>query len=157
MTRNHMLLAIDRSPAGEAATDFAIGLASGWEARVTVLHVREVSTLRRIPPLESLDDARRLVEESMARLGRAGVAAAGLIHTAREDLVARCIVETSKERWCDGIILGSHRHRGFHRLNGGGVRDRVMRSTPLPVFVAPPALQTGRPNWADAFSHAGGA
>ena len=157
MTRNHMLLAIDRSAAGDAAVDFAVGLAAGWDARVTVLHVRELSTLRRIPPLESLDDARTLVEGSMARLDRAGVGAAGLIHTAREDVVARCIVDTSKERWCDGIILGSHRYRGLHRLNAGGVRDRVMRSSSLPVFVAPPALRTGRPNWAEAFTHAGGA
>jgi len=157
MTRNHMLLAIDRTAAGDAALDFAIGLAAGWDARVTVLHVREVSPVRGIPPLESLDDARRLVEESMARIDRAGVAAAGLVHTAREDVVARCIVEASKERWCDGIILGSHRRRGLRRLNGAGVRDRVMRTTPLPVFVAPPALRCGRPNWAEAFSHVGGA
>jgi nucleotide-binding universal stress UspA family protein len=152
-----MLLAIDRSAAGEAALDFTIGLASGWDARITVLHVRELSPLRRMPPLESLDEARELVEQSMARIDGAGLGAGGLVHTATSDAVARCIVEASSERWCDGIVLGSHRQRGIRRLAGGGVRDQVMRSSALPVFVAPPALRCGRPKWAEAFTHASGA
>jgi len=156
MTRGHMLLALDRSAAGEAALDFTIGLASGRGARVTVLHVRELSPVRRMPPLESLDEARALVEESMERIDRAGLGAGGLVHTAPADAVARCIVEASTGRWCDGIVLGSHRHRGLRRLTGGGVRDRVMRNSALPVFVAPPALQCGRPKWAEVLSHAGG-
>ena len=155
MTRSHMLLAIDRSEAGAAAVDFTIGLASGWGARVTVLHVREMSPMRRMQPLESIHDARALVEGTMARIDRAGLVTAGLVHTVQEGSVVRCIVEASSERWCDGIILGSHRHRGIRRLSRGGVRDRVMRSSSLPVFVAPPALRCSRTKGADVLSPGG--
>src|SRR5450631_3725201 len=75
MTHHQLLLAIDETEAGQAAVDFTIGFAVRSHGQVTVLHVREFSSAMRVPPLESMDHARSLVEESVARLNQAGVPA----------------------------------------------------------------------------------
>ena len=157
MTRNQLLLAIDRSEAGQAAVDFTIGFAARSRAYVTVLHVRELPSSMRVPPLESSDMARALVEESVARINEAGVPAEGMIYTTREPNVAKCIVETADEWGCSGIVLGSHRLRGIHRLAGRKVREQAMRLSNLPVVVAPPALMRTAPIWPARPDHVGAA
>jgi nucleotide-binding universal stress UspA family protein len=153
MTPNHLLLAIDQSEAGEAAIDFTIGHAALSDAAVTVLHIRELSPMMRVPPLESATMARELVERSVAVLRDAGIPATGLVSSAREDAVARRIVEIAVEERCAGIVLGSFRLRGLHRLTGRGVRERVLRTSHLPVVVAPPALKCSRRTLSAALSH----
>lgn len=155
MTANRLLLAIDQTEAGEAAVDFTIGHAALTGAGVTVFHIRELAPMHRVPPLESAGMARELVERSVAVLREAGIPTAGLISTAREDAVARRIVDVAVEERCAAIVLGSFRLRGFHRLTGRGVRERVLRISHLPVVVAPPALKYSRRTLAAALSHAG--
>jgi len=157
MTRNQLLLAIDQSEAGQAAVDFTIGFAARSRAHVTVLHVRELPSSMRVPPLESSDEARALVEESVARINEAGVPAEGMIYTTREPNVAKCIVETADELGCGGIVLGSHRLRGIHRLVGRKVREQAVRLSNLPIVVAPPALLRATPSWPTEPNHAGAA
>lgn len=155
MTPNRLLLAIDQTDAGEAAVDFTVGHAALSGAAVTVLHIRELSPMHRVPPLESAGMARELVEGSVAVLHEGGIPTVGLISTAREDAVARRIVDVAVEEHCAGIVLGSCRLRGFHRLTGRGVRERVLRVSHLPVIVAPPALKYSRRTLSAALSHAG--
>jgi nucleotide-binding universal stress UspA family protein len=155
MSANRLLLAIDQTEAGEAAIDFTIGHATITGAGVTVLHIRELAPMHRVPPLESAGMARELVERSVAVLREAGVPTSGLISTAREDAVARRIVDVAAEERCAGIVLGSFRLRGLHRLTGRGVRERVLRISHLPVVVAPPALKCSRRTLSAALSHAG--
>ena len=157
MTQKLLLLAIDGSVAGQAAVDFTIGFATMSEAQVAVLHVRELPASLRVPPLETTVEASALVEGSVARINRAGVPADGMIYSAREPNVARCIVETADEYGCNAIALGSLRRRGLHRLTGRNIREQVMRRSALPVIVAPPALYPATPNWPAEFSRPGAA
>ncbi len=71
--------------------------------------------------------------------------------------MARRIVEVAAEEQCTGIVLGSLRLRGVRRLAGRGVRERVLRTSHLPVVVAPPALKCTRRSLSETLSHAGGA
>ena len=144
MNPNSLLLAIDQFEGGQAALDFTIGIAGPLGADVTVLHVRELPRSLRVPPLESPVEARVLVEESVEQIRQAGIPCRGQLCSAREDGVADRIVELSAERPYGGIVLGSLRLTGMRRIQGRGVRDRVMQATPLPVIVAPPALRTGK-------------
>ena len=157
MTQNQLLVAVDRSEAGQAAVDFTIGFAARSRARVTVLHVRELPSSLRVPPLESADEARALVQESVARINEAGIPAEGMIYTTREPNVAKCIVETADECGCGAIVLGSHRLRGIRRLAGRKVREQAMRLSILPVVVAPPALLPTTPSWHSGPNHVGAA
>jgi nucleotide-binding universal stress UspA family protein len=138
--RNRMLLAIDKFEPGQAAVDFTIGLAAKSRSEVQVLHVREMPTSLRDPPLETVTEAHVLVEETVRRLQTAGIAAEGEACSDRETHVARRIVEEASKRKCDAIVLGSPRLRGLKSIGGHGTRERVLKLSPLPVIITPPAL-----------------
>ena len=67
--------------------------------------------------------------------------ATGIVCAAREDWVARMLVDLSVEQACEAVVLGSRRATGLRRLGGGRVRERVVRTSHLPVVVAPPGLR----------------
>jgi nucleotide-binding universal stress UspA family protein len=138
--RGKLLLALDQFEPGQAAVDFTIGLATMSRSDVQVLHVRELPASLRVPPLESATEARVLVEETVDRLQTAGIAADGTACAERERNVARRIVDEAAEQRCSAIVLGSLRLRGLQSLLGHGIRERVLRLSPLPVIVTPPAL-----------------
>jgi hypothetical protein len=62
---NRLMLALDQFDSGKVALNFTMGLASESQARVRVLHIRELSRSVRMPPLESLADAQELVEQAV--------------------------------------------------------------------------------------------
>ena len=142
MRRGKLLLAIDQFETGQAAADFTIGLTAATGAEVQVIHVREVPASLRIPPLETIADARVLVDETVQRMQRAGIHAEGEVCSDRETHVAQRIVDEASQRGCDAIVLGSQRRRGLGSLLGNGIRQRVLKRSSLPVILAPPALTT---------------
>ena len=139
--RSKLLLAIDQDEPGQAAVDFAIGLAAMSKSDVQVIHVRELPASLRVPPLESAAEARVLVEETVHRLQTAGIAAEGETCSEREPHVARRIVEEASRRRCNCIVLGSQRLRGIKSIMGRGTRERVLKLSSLPVIVTPPTLR----------------
>ena len=157
MIRSRLLLAIDQFEAGAAAIDFTIGYATQCDADVVVLHMRELPPTLRVPPLESAGAARDLVELTVLRMRDAGVPATGLVFSAREDTVARRIVEVAVGERCTGIVLGSRRLRGIRRFSGTRVRERVVRTSHLPVIVAPPGLRCSGRALSSALSAGAGA
>jgi len=139
--RGKLLLALDRFEPGQAAADFTVGLATMSRSDVQVLHVRELPASLQIPPLESATEAEVLVEETVRRLQTAGIAAEGTACADREANVARRIVDGAAGRRCSAIVLGSLRLKRFRSWMGHGTRERVLRLSPLPVIVTPPALR----------------
>jgi nucleotide-binding universal stress UspA family protein len=139
---SRILLAIDQYDSGLTALEFTIGVARAMRIEVRVLHVREVSRLSAVLTLEAPDEADALVEQAVTSLGLAGVAAVGRVRTLPEDRVAHGVVQESAAYGCDAIVLGARRLRGISRVSGRGVRERVLRSSPLPVIVAPGPLNT---------------
>ena len=117
--------------------------AEASKADVRVLHLRELPKWARVPPLETAAEAEQLVAEAVLSLRRVGVGAEGRARPGREDEVAVRIVEESMFWECDAIVLGSRRLRGFERLSGRGVRERVLRLSALPVLVAPTPVSNG--------------
>ncbi len=140
---DRLLLAIDQYESGQTALKFTAELASLTSADVRVLHVRELSGLARVPPLETPAEADSLVEEAVFSLRLVGVGAEGRACSFPEDQVPLRIVEESLYGTCDAIVLGTRRLRGVSRLSGRGVRDRVLRLSILPVLAAPTPLHNG--------------
>ena len=138
---DRLLLAMDQFDSGQAALALAMGLASSSGAGIVVLHVRERSPYMQVPPLETMAEAQNLVDDAVGTLARAGVDARGVVCSAGQHQLARRLVEEAAAWGCDAIVLGSNRLRGVHRVNGAGVRDRVVRTSPLPVLVAPASLR----------------
>jgi nucleotide-binding universal stress UspA family protein len=140
---DRLLFAIDQYESGQTALEFTAGLAAATGTDVRVIHVRELSGLARVPPLESTDEADSLVDHAVFSLRLGGVGAEGRACSLPEDQVARRIVEESLCWVCDAIVLGTRRLRGVSRLSGRGVRDRILRLSPLPVIAAPTPLRNG--------------
>ena len=137
---DRLLLAIDQFESGQTALKAAERLALTADAEVRVIHVRELSRWARVLPLETPAEADSLVDEAVFSLRLAGVGAEGRACSLPDDQVPRRIVEESLCWICDAIVLGSRRLHGVSRLSGRGVRDRVLRLSPLPVIVAPTPL-----------------
>ena len=138
---DRLLLAMDQFDSGQAALAMAAGLSSRSGAGVVVLHVRERSPCLRVPPLETMAEARAVVDDAVAELTGKGIRSWGVLSSSGQHLVARQIVAEAAESGCDAIILGSTRRKGIRRINAAGVRERVVRDSPLPVLVAPASLQ----------------
>jgi nucleotide-binding universal stress UspA family protein len=141
---DRLLLAMDQFDSGQAALDFTTGLAASSGADVRVFHARELSKSTRVPPLETVTDAHYLVDEAVFRLRLANIGAEGRACSAREEQVASRIVDEASHWRCDAIVLGSRRLRGISRLSGWGVRERILRLSPLPVIVTPQPLLIGK-------------
>ena len=138
---DRLLLAIDQSASGQAALSLATGLAAGSGAGVVVLHVRERSPQAKVQPLETMSEAWELVDDAAEELGFEGIEACSVVRSAGQHEVAGLIVREAAIWSCSAIVLGSTRMRGIRRINGGGVRERVIRRSPLPILLAPPALE----------------
>jgi nucleotide-binding universal stress UspA family protein len=140
---NRLLCGIDQFESGQSVLDFAAEVAATNDASVRVFHIRELSRMARVMPLETPADAEELVRDAVLSLGTQNVAAEGRFASALEDQVARRIVDEAVNWGCQGIVLGSRRVRGIARLSGRGVRERVLRLSTLPVLVAPAAESNG--------------
>jgi nucleotide-binding universal stress UspA family protein len=143
MVWDRVLCGIDQFESGQSALDFAAGVAASNDASVRVFHIRELSRMARVMPLETPADADELVREAVFSLGTFGVSAEGRFASTLEDQVARRIVDEAVYWQCQAIVLGSRRVRGIARLSGRGVRERVLRLSALPVLVAPAAESNG--------------
>ena len=135
-----VLLALDQFESGQAALDFAVGMSRSSGTEVRVFHVRELSRFTRVPPVETVKDAVFLVEQAVSTLRQADIRAEGCTVSTIEEFIPTRIVDEAVRWQCDAVILGSRRLRGLKRMTGRGVRDRVMRLSPLPVVVAPTPL-----------------
>jgi nucleotide-binding universal stress UspA family protein len=138
-----LLLAIDQFESGQTALEFTTHLAASTGADVRVLHLRELAVYARVPPLETPADGQYLVDESVFSLRIAGVGAEGKACSTRSDRIARRIVEEASAWQCNAIVVGSRRLRGIDRLSGRGVRESILRLSPLPVITAPSPVTTG--------------
>lgn len=140
---DRLLCAIDQFESGQSALSFVTGVATANGASVRVLHIRELSRMARVLPLETPGEADELVRDAVLSLGSLGVPAEGRSGSALEDHVAQRIVNEALVWDCQAIVLGSRRLRGIGRLSGRGVRERVLRLSSLPVLVAPAAESDG--------------
>ncbi len=141
---DHILFAVDDSPAGEIATVFVSALATRTGASVHVLHVNELQVGGRGLTLRTRAEATDLVTGVVDRLTDLDVIAGGSVRTGHYRQVPAEIAATAGERRADSIVLGSHRHRRSARLFSTNVRERTTRLTTLPVLTSPSPLEVKR-------------
>jgi nucleotide-binding universal stress UspA family protein len=140
---DRLLCAIDQFESGQTALAFVAGVAATNDASVMVLHIRDVPRMARALPLETPIEAEELANDAVRSLQRLGIAAEGRSCSVQQEHVARRIVQEALLWECQAIVLGSRRLRGIGRLSAGGVREKVLRSTFLPVLVSPAAESNG--------------
>ena len=132
-----VFVAIDQRESRQSVVEFAARLATETVAAVQVFHGIEFAGRGCSAPLEPRDEAELMVEESVFDLRMSGVGAAGQVRACVRQDVGKVIVAEATRWEADVIVVGGRRGRGRGRLLGHGVRERVMRRSPLPVVVAP--------------------
>jgi nucleotide-binding universal stress UspA family protein len=139
----HMLVATDGSQLSEQAVAYAISIAAPVNAKVTALYVvQPVHAIVPAPLSETIseDFAARVevhAKAAMAFVGqtarKAGVAV-NLV-TVRKEQPHKAIVETAQSSRCDLIVMASHGHRPVSRFMLGGVTQKVLAESEIPVLV----------------------
>lgn len=131
-----ILLATDGSDASQAAVDATIAIARSPEARVRVAHVWNLELHHRHGrwDLETRRQAAGLVDETVARLLKAGIIAGREIVRADQDHVAAAIAGAAKEFDADLVVIGSRGLSDWQSLIRHSVGHQLLCSVDCPVL-----------------------
>jgi universal stress protein A len=137
MKLRHILVPIDFSQTSHRALDFAIPLASQFDARISLLHVIEpIIYPQEIGPIAVSE--MRLAESALKELrtlAQKTVPAANLNKVlTRTGLPYREITDAARQLKADLIVLTTHGHTGFTRVLLGSTAERIVRHARCPVL-----------------------
>jgi nucleotide-binding universal stress UspA family protein len=141
MNIHHILAPTDFSAPAIQAVTAAFELAQTFGAKLSLLHVIEVSAyaIEVALPLEALErDARR---ELARLLPEAEAAYMDVTRLVDVGLLYQRIVETATAEAVDLIVMATHGRTGPSHLVLGSVAERVVRTAPCPVLTVRPALE----------------
>ena len=132
----HILFPTDFSASSERAEAAAVGLATAFDARLTLLHVWSVPNSGYAEaltwPIDEMEAAaRKELAKTHARIAK--------LHTSTEAVLRagrawQCILEQAKAGGVDLIVMGTHGRHGLPRLVLGSVAEKVVRLSPVPVL-----------------------
>ena len=151
MIVQHVLVPIDFSTTADRALAYAVALAQQLQARLTLLHVLDLTpvTMDEMTPgmtatyLDDLEtDAQHLLQASRERVQRVGLQAESLLV---QGTPTQTIVDTASEQGVDLIIMGTHGRTGLAHVFLGSVAEHVVRQGPCPVLVVRRAPDTSAP------------
>jgi nucleotide-binding universal stress UspA family protein len=152
MIVQHVLVPIDFSATADQALTYSIALAQQLQARLTLLHVLDLTpvTMDEMTPgmtatyLDDLEtNAQHLLQASRERVQRVGLQAESLLV---QGTPTQMIVDTASEQGVDLIIMGTHGRTGLAHVFLGSVAEHVVRQAPCPVLVVRRAPDTSAPS-----------
>ena len=141
MTTKHILVPIDFSGYAAYALDYAIGLAKVLQARLTLLHVADMTPLgvaeSATPRSPSFwQELETGIAESMeGLLSRAHAAGLQGEIAIVQGAPFQMIIDTARDKGVDLIVMGTHGRTGLTHILMGSVAERVVRLAPCPVLV----------------------
>jgi nucleotide-binding universal stress UspA family protein len=135
-----LVVALDGSACADHALDLARQLARAGGSRLALCSVADPSPLYGSLQPSSLVErtleeiqrqARRIVDDALARARAEGIAAEGAV---LEGEPVYEIVSYAKRVGADAIVIGTHGRSGLPRLFMGSVAEGVLRSAAIPVL-----------------------
>ena len=131
-----ILLAVDGSEHSRRAVPVAGDLARRYEGEVLVLHVREHEvTWGTDVDVETVDEARDLVDEVVRTLKDAGTNARGEIMRVALGQTPRAILDVAHEEQVGLIVMGTRGLSDWGRLLMGSVAHKIVHLAEVPVLV----------------------
>jgi nucleotide-binding universal stress UspA family protein len=116
---------------------YALELARGWGAVVTVLHTADVSEITNYKA-QSIPDLMTKHRQALAGFMHENFADLLPLVEVREKVemgtAETCIVEEAEREGMDLIVMSTHGRTGFSHLLMGSVTEKVVRLAPCPVF-----------------------
>jgi nucleotide-binding universal stress UspA family protein len=152
-----VLIALDYNPTAQKVAEVGFSLAKAMNAEIVLLHVisdpvyyssSEYSPIMgfngfmetgqlQLDNIEALKKAAlHFLDKSKNHLGDKSIQT--LI---KEGDFAESILKTAKELHADIIILGSHSRKWLENVVMGSVTEKVLRHTPIPLFIIPTKKQ----------------
>ena len=148
-----VLIALDYDPTAQKVAEAGFSLAKTMGAEITLMHVIVdpifYSTPENFPILEfsgvastlqlPLNSAVELKKASQFFLDK-------MKHHLDDETIqtvvkdgdfADTILKTAKELHADLIVIGSHSHKWLDNILMGSVAEKVLRQTPIPLFIVP--------------------
>jgi nucleotide-binding universal stress UspA family protein len=135
-----ILLATDGSACAQAASRYAQDLAQAAEGTVVVVHAypkipRYLGEPNRSELIARHEhEAEKVISPIIGQLSGAGI---DVIAEILEGPPEQAILEVSKARRCDLIIMGCHGHSELSNLILGSVSHKVLTHSTTPVLVVP--------------------
>jgi nucleotide-binding universal stress UspA family protein len=134
---NTIVLALDGAEGPSAPVRYATELAREREARIVVVHVRELTGGRGAGTLHADEDDRTAqVRRQVADLRSRGFEA-DLRITSSLRRPAALIVEAARSASAEMIVVGGTTHRALVGALAGSTPLQLLHSSPCPVLVAP--------------------
>ncbi|NBC16112.1 MAG: universal stress protein [Bacteroidetes bacterium] len=131
LTFDHVVAAVDFSPATDPLLQCLDELRALGMQRVTLMHVLEVRYDRR-PPIEHREMYEDLLAEQAERLRGKGFEVHPHLETGQP---ARAIVRYAEQEDADLILLASRGHNLLQRLLLGSTATEVLRTATVPVLL----------------------
>lgn len=138
----NILAAVDGTAHGASVLDAASSLAKLSGATVHVIHIRPLQVLGApfapaagVVPAEADADARKVVDEALARLRAEGITAEGEVDDGLREDVAEILVERARELGSDLIAVGPGHYSGISALLHSSVSRGVARTAPASVLL----------------------
>ena len=132
----HILVPTDFSETSELALAAALELARTFRARLTLLHVWSVPNMGYAEglnwPLGEMEKAAQVaLDAAQARTRTMHAETDSVLQIGTE---WERIIEVTKARGIDLVVMGTHGRRGVARVLLGSVAERVVRLSPVPVL-----------------------
>jgi nucleotide-binding universal stress UspA family protein len=140
----NILMAIDFSPASDAALNYAIAIARRYGSRIYMTHIIRPDVYQLVSPdaMESvLEQARRYAEQQMAKVLVSG-RVRGIPHQVLlgQGEMWTILSQLIDEHEIDMIVVGTHGRTGLKKMLMGSVAERVFRLAPCPVLTVGPKV-----------------
>ena len=141
-----VLFCTDFSENADHAFDFAYGVAKRDEGLLYILHVipenPQKAYVEGFLSMENLEKIQKTIEEDLDNNYQEryaikidnGVKFEIVTRSGRED---EEILEFAKKERADLIVMGTHGRTGIEHVFFGSVAEKVLRRSPIPIFVIP--------------------
>ena len=136
-----ILAPTDLSNLSSLGLEYALELARGWGASVTVLHVADASELANYKAM-SLDDLIKKHEQSLDKfLNDHFASLLPLVEVKQKVLAgppAATVIGEAQREGTDLIVMSTHGRTGVAHMLMGSVTEQVVRTAVCPVFTVHP-------------------
>jgi len=148
-----VLFCTDFSESSDYAFDYAFGIAKRDEGILYILHViptnRDHYNLERCLTREELDrvkttlqkDREKIYDDKYIRHIKDKTKVQIVTKSGRED---QKILEFARQKNIDIIVIGTHGRTGIEHFFIGSVAEKIIRHSPIPVFIIPCKERSGR-------------
>ena len=139
--------ATDGSPTAALALPYALGLAAPDEAKLVVVHAREIMVGRGggYPVLADESELRTKIHQQVEELQSDGVDATYFVRTCTSGHAARTIAEVAEEVGADLIVVGTHGYGRVANLLLGSTTQALIHAGVCPVLAVPTGSAVASP------------